>query len=55
MYQIGQPEGRFLVRLLWQLLKIGFSLMMNVVKPLAQIVLIPLALPTAASARHTTI
>ena len=55
LYQIGQPEGRFLVRLLWQLLKIGFSLMMNVLKSLAKIVLIPLALPTAASARHATI
>ena len=43
-----QPGG-FLDRLLGPLLKTGFPLMKNVIKPLAKIVLIPLRLTAAAS------
>ena len=41
-------SGGFLDRLLGPLLKTGFSLMKNVIKPLAKIVLIPLGLTAAA-------
>ena len=40
----------FLGKVLGTLLKIGFSLMKNVIKPLAKSVLIPLGLTAAASA-----
>ena len=50
MHKIGQ-SGRFLGRLLGQLLKNGLPLIGNVLKPLSRSVLIPLALtPAAASA-----
>ena len=42
--------GRFLSRLLGQLLKIGLPLMKSVIQPLAKSVLIPLVLTAAASA-----
>ena len=42
-------SGGFLDRLLGPLLKTGFPLMKNVIKPLAKIVLIPLGLTAAAS------
>ena len=41
--------GGFLGRFLGSLLKAGFSLMKNIVKPLAKIFLIPLGLTAAAS------
>ena len=41
-------SGGFLDRLLGPLLKTGFPLMKNVIKPLAKIVLIPLGLTAAA-------
>ena len=43
-------SGRFLGRLLGPLLKTGFPLMKNVIKPLDKSVLIPLELTAAASA-----
>ena len=43
-------SGGFLGRLLDPLLKAGLTLMKNVIKPLAKIVLIPLELTAAASA-----
>ena len=43
-------SGRFLGRLLGQLLKTGLPLIKNVIKPLAKSVLIPLGLTAAASA-----
>ena len=42
-------SGGFLGRLLGLLLKTGFSLIKNVIKPLTKSVLIPLGLTTAAS------
>ena len=54
MHKIGQSGG-FLVRLLGPLLITGLSLIANVLKPLAQIVLIPLGLTAAAYATHATI
>ena len=43
-------SGRFLGKLLGPLLKTGFPLIKNVIKPLAKSALIPLALTAAASA-----
>ena len=43
-------SGGFLGKLLGALLKTGLPLMKNVIKPLAQSVLIPLGLTAAASA-----
>ena len=43
-------SGEFLARLLGPLLKTGFSLILNVIKPLAKIVLIPLGLTAGVSA-----
>ena len=43
-------SGRFLGRLIGQLLKAGLSLIKIVIKPLAKSVLIPLGLIAAASA-----
>ena len=54
LHKIGQ-SGEFLGRLLRPLLKIGFSLVENVLKPLAKSVLIPLALTAAASATDAAI
>ena len=48
-------SGGFPDRLLGPLLKIGFPLMKNVIKPLAKIVLIPLGLTAAASATDARI
>ena len=45
--------GGFLGRLLDALLKNGFPLMKNVIKPLAKSVLIPLGLTVAAYSRNT--
>ena len=47
--------GGFLSRLLGPLLKIGLSLMKNVLKPLAKSVLFPLELTTAVSATDAAI
>ena len=49
MHKIGQSDG-FLGILLGQLQKSGLPLIGNVIKPLANSVLIPLGLTTAASA-----
>ena len=49
-----QP-GRFLGKLLGQLLKTGLPLIKNVITPLAKIVLIPLGLTAAASAANAGI
>ena len=49
LLKIGQ-SGRYLGRLLGSLLKTGFSLKQNVVRPLAKSVLISLELTAAASA-----
>ena len=49
MKMIIQSRG-FLGRLLGPLLKTGLTLISNVIKPLAKIVLIPLGLTAAASA-----
>ena len=49
LHKIGQSGG-FLCRLLWPLLKTGFPLIGNVLKPLAKNVLIPLGLTAAAAA-----
>ena len=43
-------SGGFLARLLGPLLKTRFSLILNVIKPLAKIVLIPLGLSAGVSA-----
>ena len=51
MVQLGQ----FLGRLLGPLLGNGLPLIVNVLKPLAKSVLVPLGLTTAASARDTAI
>ena len=48
-------SGGFLGRLLGPLLKTGFPLIENVIKPLAKKFLIPLGLTTAASAASTGI
>ena len=48
-------SGRFLGRLLGPLLKTGLPLISNVIKPLAESVLIPLGLTAAASAAHAGI
>ena len=50
-----EQSGRFLGRLLEPLLKTGFPLKGNVLKPLAKNVLIPLGLTTAASATDAII
>ena len=52
--KIGQTRG-VLGRILGKLLKTGLLLMKNVLKPLAKSVLIPLGLPTAASATDAVI
>ena len=54
MHKIGQ-SGEFLGRLLGSLLKTGFPLIKNVLKPLAKSVLIPLGLTAAASATDVAI
>ena len=48
-------SGGFLGKLLGPLLKTGFPLMKNLIKPLAKSVLIPLGLTAAASAADTGI
>ena len=48
-------SGGFLGKLLGPLLRTGFSLMKNVITPLAKIVLIPLGLTAAASAADAAI
>ena len=50
LHKIGQSGG-FLGRLLWPLLKTDFPLMKNVLKPLAESVLVPLALTAAILAK----
>ena len=50
LHKIGQLGG-FLVRRLGPLLKTGLPLIGNVLKPLAESILIPLELTAAASAR----
>ena len=54
MHKIGQSGG-FLVRLLGPLLITGLSLIANVLKPLAKIVLIPLGLTAATYVTDATI
>ena len=54
LYKIKQ-SGRFLSRLLWPLLKTGLLLIGNVLKPLAESVLIPLRLTAAASSTGAAI
>ena len=54
MHEIGQSGG-FLGRLLGPLLKTGFPLMKNLIKPLAKSVLIPLGLTAAVSATDAVI
>ena len=54
MHKIGQSGG-FLGRILGTLLKTGFSLTKNVLKPLAKNVLIQLELTLAASATDAPI
>ena len=54
LHKIGQ-SGRFLGRLLGPLLKTGFPLIGDVLKPLAKSVLIPLGLTEAASATDAAI
>ena len=54
LYKIGQSGG-FLGRILGPLLKTGFPLLGNVLKPLAKSVLIPLGLTVAASATDAAI
>ena len=49
------PSGGFLGRLLGSVLKTGLSLMKNVLKTQAKIVLIPLRLTAAASATDAAI
>ena len=48
-------SGGFLVKLLNPLLKIGFPLFKNVIKPSAKSVLIPLALTEAVRIRESLI
>ena len=50
LHKIGQSGG-FLVRRLGPLLKTGLPLIGNVLKPLAESILIPLELTAAASSR----
>ena len=50
-----EQSGEFFGRLLGPLLKTGLPLMKNILKPLAQRVLIPLELTTAASATNAAI
>ena len=54
LHKIGK-SGRFLGRLLGSLLKTGFSLIGNVLKPLAKSVLIPLTAAAAAAATDAAI
>ena len=54
LHNIGQSR-RFLSRFLGPLLKTGWLLMKNILKPLAKSVLIPLGLIAAASATHAAI
>ena len=54
MHKLGQPGG-YLGRLLRPLLKIGLSLMKNVLKSLAKSILIPLRLTVVASETDVTI
>ena len=54
LHKIGQSEG-FLGRLLGPLLKTGFPLIRNLLKPLAKSVLIPIGLKAAASTTDTAI
>ena len=54
MHKIGQSGG-FLGRLLGPLLKTGFPLIRNLLKPLAKSVLIPIGLTAAASTTDTAI
>ena len=54
MSKIGK-SGRFLGRLLGPLLKIGLSLIKDVLKPLTKSALIPLGLKAAASATDASI
>ena len=54
MHKIGQSGG-FLGRLLGPLLKTGFPLIWNLLKPLAKSVLIPIGLKAAASTIDTAI
>ena len=54
LHKIRQSGG-FLGRSLGPLLKTGLTLMKNILKPLAESVLIPLALTTAASATDACI
>ena len=53
-HKIGQSRG-FLAKFLGPLLKIGLSLMKNILKPLAKSVLVPLGLTAAASATDAAI
>ena len=52
LHKIRQ-SGRFLGRLLGQLLKIGLPLIGNVPKPVAKNVLIPLGFPSSSSSAAT--
>ena len=52
LHKIRQ-SGRFLGRLLGQLLKIGLLVIGNVPKPVAKNVLIPLGFPSSSSAAAT--
>ena len=54
MHKIGQSGG-FLGELVTPLLKTGFPLMKNVLKPLAKSVLVPLGLTAAASGTDAAI
>ena len=54
LHKIGQSGG-FLGRLLGPLLKTGFPLIRNLLKPLAKSVLIPKGLKAAASTTDTAI
>ena len=49
------PSGRYLGRLLGELLKTGLPLMKSVINPLAKSVLIPLGLTATASAADAQI
>ena len=55
MRKTGRQSGGFLRRLLRPLLKTGYPLMKNVLKPLAKNVLIPLGLTATASATDAAI
>ena len=54
LHKTGQ-SGRFLYKLLRPLLKTGLTLIGNVLKPLAESIIIPLGLTTAASATDSAI